>query len=145
MAESMAALKPIGVVREYGDLVDAMRERRQALGWSHLELDYRSGVQDGYTGKIENWRAGYGKKMGVVSLPLLLEALGLGLLVVEVPERTRLPKMDRQSLLDRDGRPVSELRLVESIPRVRTQPPKAARGPSCGRVTHTRPRRRASG
>lgn len=43
----------IASVATYAELRDALRERRLELGLTQLELDYLSGVQDGWTGKAE--------------------------------------------------------------------------------------------
>lgn len=74
-------------IREYGDLIEALRARRKALGISQLELDDRAGLSDGYTAKLEAWRnRRIGKGLGPVSLPLILEALGIGIVFVDIPE-----------------------------------------------------------
>lgn len=95
-------IEPARVVREYGDLVDALIQRRKSLGFSQLELDDRSGLQVGYTGKIECWKnRKHGRGLSIVSLPLVLEALGLGLIVVRVRKIARkLETEPRQLFLD---------------------------------------------
>jgi hypothetical protein len=73
------ASKPHGVaiVRSYQQLRAAVAARRKALGWSQLEVDYRSGLMDGYTGKIECGT----RHFGDLSLGLVLQTLGLELIV----------------------------------------------------------------
>ena len=61
---------------------DAAKQRRRELGIPLLELDDISGVQSGYAAKLE---AGI-KNLGYISLPCILGALGLELLVVEKPK-----------------------------------------------------------
>jgi hypothetical protein len=75
------------VVREYGDLVNAMRDRRHDLGMSCMTLDARAGFHEGYANKLENWEKSYGRGIGPVILPLWLEALGLAIALVEVDKR----------------------------------------------------------
>jgi hypothetical protein len=78
-------VEPVALVRDMGALQDACARARKRRGISQWELDQRSGVQNGYVGKLEAWRTPvYGRMLGSVSLPLVLEALGLALLVVEV-------------------------------------------------------------
>lgn len=73
-------------IREYGDLIDALRARRKALGLSQRELDDRAGLQEGYTSKLEAWRSHSGRGLGPASLPRILQALGIGIAVIEVEE-----------------------------------------------------------
>ena len=50
----------IASVATYDQLRDALRERRLELGLTQLELDYLSGVRDGWTGKAECSAKRYG-------------------------------------------------------------------------------------
>ncbi len=50
----------IASVATYDQLRDALRERRLELGLTQPELDYLSGVQDGWTGKAECSAKRYG-------------------------------------------------------------------------------------
>jgi predicted transcriptional regulator len=72
-------------VRDFDELATALRNRRLELGMSQLELDHRSGLPDGYTAKLElvasNPTAKNARNIGRLSLPLMLEALGLTLIV----------------------------------------------------------------
>lgn len=67
------------------ELAVVMRQRRHQLGWSQLELDARSGLPDGYTAKLEamitNPTASNARGLGRLSLPLMLGALQLELVV----------------------------------------------------------------
>lgn len=77
---------PIGVARSYEDIVAACRSRRQELGLPQLVVDEIAGLQSGYVGKIECGD----KRLGAMSLPCLLGALGLELVVVRtVPHHLR--------------------------------------------------------
>src|SRR4051794_38299023 len=54
MPDRIHGLKPCSVViSEYQQLVDALIKRREELGISSIELDARSGMQEGYTSKLE--------------------------------------------------------------------------------------------
>lgn len=92
------------IIRDYGDLVDAMRSRRLELGMSCMSLDARAGFQEGYANKLENWDKPYGRGLGPVSMRLWLEALGLAVIVVEVSDRAK-PRLveERQMSLDLVG------------------------------------------
>lgn len=49
---------------------------------SQGEVDYISGLQEGYTGKIESWQhKTSGKGVGFLTLPLLMKALGVVIVV----------------------------------------------------------------
>lgn len=63
--------------RTYKELREALAARRRALGWSQLECDYKSGLQDQYTGKLEIGT----RCLGEMSMAVLLETLGVDLLV----------------------------------------------------------------
>lgn len=77
----------LGMATNYGELIDLIVLRRKELGLSQIDLDDLSGLQSGYTGKIEAWRhPRAGRGLGAVSLPLVLETLGLRIaLVAEEP------------------------------------------------------------
>ena len=68
----------LAVVSTPEQLRKALAFRRQELGLKQLELDELSGCQSGYTGKIE---AGI-KNLGPVSMPNILEALGLEMVLM---------------------------------------------------------------
>ena len=92
-------VEPTAIVRDLGPLADVLARRRKALGMSQLELDERTGLQVGYVGKLEAWRTPkYGRKLGNVSLPLMLEALGLALLLVRT-RRVSRPKLEEPEQL----------------------------------------------
>lgn len=78
---ALSALNPLY------DLVAVMRSQRRALGFPQTAVDHIAGLPDGYQGKLEasltNPSAKNARSIGKDSLPLLLGALGLRLLVVE--------------------------------------------------------------
>jgi predicted DNA-binding transcriptional regulator AlpA len=82
------------VIRNYDDLVDALIARRDALKLSCIELDARSGMQEGYANKLENWRQDYGRGMGPDTFPLWLGGLKVGIVLVDLPRRSKKAKLD---------------------------------------------------
>ncbi|QRG09265.1 hypothetical protein EZH22_14000 [Xanthobacter dioxanivorans] len=95
------SLEPIAFCRDYRGLMDALKARRVALGFTQMEVDDRAGLQDGYTGKLEAWDRDSGRRLGPVSLELLLVALDVQIALVELrppapraepdPAQLRLP------------------------------------------------------
>lgn len=73
-------------IRDYPDLVQALRSRRDALNISHETIDSISGLQPGYTSKLLAPKPI--KNLGPMSLGSLLGALGLKLVAVEDMEQT---------------------------------------------------------
>ncbi|WP_024279348.1 hypothetical protein [Xanthobacter sp. 126] len=90
-------LEPLAICRDYRQLMDVLKARRLALGFTQMEVDERSGLQDGYTGKLEAWDRDSGRRLGPVSMALLLQALGLELAVLEArrPAPTPIPDPDQ--------------------------------------------------
>lgn len=64
-------------VRDYTELVQYLDARRRQLGMRMVDLDYKSGLQEGYAAKLICGM----KTLGPVSLPLMLQTLGLEILV----------------------------------------------------------------
>lgn len=81
-----------GVIQTYEDFVQAMVSRRKDLTMTCIELDARSGMQEGYTTKLENWGRGYGRGMGPDPFPLWLGGLRCGIVLVDLPRRPRKPR-----------------------------------------------------
>ena len=72
-------------VKDYNELIAAFIERRHELGFSQGEVDYLSGLQEGYTGKVESWEhRTSGRGLGILTLPRLMRALGVVLVVVPI-------------------------------------------------------------
>jgi hypothetical protein len=82
--------------RTYPQLVDTLNARRRQLQMTMLDLDTRSGVQDGYSAKVFCRM----KNLGKLSLPLLLEGLDVELLVV-LPPAAPVEKAGSASSADR--------------------------------------------
>src|SRR5690348_10753754 len=76
-------------IRSYRGLIEALRARKHELDVSCLTLDHVAGLASGHSGKLLG--QGLTKGLGDVSLPLLLDALGLKLLLV--PDDERLAKV----------------------------------------------------
>jgi len=74
----------LGTASTYDELVGLLAARRRALGERQLAIDYISGMQDGYTGKLEIGRERGGRTMGRITTALWLAGLGVQLQVVEV-------------------------------------------------------------
>lgn len=82
----------------YDDLIATLVKRRHDLGLSQGDVDYLSGLQEGYTGKVEAWtHPSSGRTLGRISMPLLLEALGV-VLVVMTKDGQALPRRAGQRL-----------------------------------------------
>jgi transcriptional regulator with XRE-family HTH domain len=74
MAEAIVALR----IETPTQLQRALAARRLSLGMTQLQLDDRSGVQQGYSGKLEKGLRGFGD----MSLSATLGALNARLLLV---------------------------------------------------------------
>ena len=88
----MDASQPLGVVRDYKDLIAVVRARVAALEITLETLDAVSGVQSGYSAKILGPNPT--KNFGQLSLGAIMGALGLQLLAVD----------DREALTRVQGR-----------------------------------------
>lgn len=67
----------------YEGLVGALKERREQLGMTQLQVDYKIGWSENSLNKYENFKRQWGKHLGSQSLPLILTALGLELVIRE--------------------------------------------------------------
>ena len=63
-------------VKDYTEVVQVLDARRRQLGMRIDDLDYKSGLQEEYADKLICGM----RKLGPVSLPLMLETLGLEIL-----------------------------------------------------------------
>lgn len=77
----------LAVANDYEGLQRAMRVRAEELNISRETLGEISGLHSGHAGKM--LADPPSKNMGIVSMGLLLQALGLRLLIVEDPEQMR--------------------------------------------------------
>jgi predicted DNA-binding transcriptional regulator AlpA len=88
--ESIKGYKVVsGFITDYGELVTSMRTQRERMGMTCMEVDARSGMQESYTNKLENWEKGFGRGVGPDTLPLWLGGLRVALVLVELPKPTR--------------------------------------------------------
>jgi hypothetical protein len=90
----------LGIIRDYDDLINALRTRADALRMSRATISDLCGLPDGYAAKL--LAATAPKTLGRKSLGLMLEALGLQLIVAEDPvalakyEKRRTPRAEWQ-------------------------------------------------
>jgi hypothetical protein len=109
-------LAPLASIKSYEDLLTVARSRMIALDITFETLDVTSGVQIGYSAKLLAGRTR--RRFGNVSLPAVLGALGLALVVVEdaaalaqiqhrlTPRiRPRVNRADPSSAIQRHQRP----------------------------------------
>ncbi|MGR9136879.1 helix-turn-helix transcriptional regulator [Rhizobium leguminosarum] len=81
------------VIRTYGEFVKAMTARRAELNMTAIELDARSGMQEGYSNKLEHWqKSEHGRGMGTDTFPLWLGGLRVGIILVDLPRRPRVKR-----------------------------------------------------
>jgi hypothetical protein len=89
--------RQLGTCRDYDGLLAIVRQHVEELNVSRETIDYASGTQSGYASKI--FAPTPTKRMGPVTLPLILETLGLRL-AVEIDSDSferitaRLPKRE---------------------------------------------------
>jgi hypothetical protein len=91
--------------RDYEQLRAALSARRRQLGLRQLDLDEKSGLQNGYSGKLEKGI----RKLGDVSLPMILAGLDADLYLAPrsdvAPVETRQLSADGAGLVDRRSLP----------------------------------------
>lgn len=75
--------RQIAIVTSYDELIEAIRRRAVERGVSHNQLDELAGLPTGYCGKVLG--PSQVKKLGPLSMSVMLQALGLALVVVEDP------------------------------------------------------------
>ena len=78
---------PVGrLIATYDDVIDTFRARADELELSRLEIDHLSGLAPAHSSHLLAKK--FTQVFGPLSLPLMLDTLGLRLLVVEDPELT---------------------------------------------------------
>jgi hypothetical protein len=78
---------PVGrLIASYDDFISVCRDRADELEMSRLEIDHISGLSTGYASILLMKTPR--KNFGPISLPLMLDVLGIRLLVVEDPKLT---------------------------------------------------------
>jgi hypothetical protein len=91
--------RQLGEIRNYADLHRLLRERVESLNVSRIVLDDATGLQNGYCSKILSPRPS--KRLGTLSMGLLLQALGVKLVAYE--DEQALAKI-RPMLTPREGK-----------------------------------------
>src|SRR3982074_3379034 len=77
------------LITDYGELLEAFRERAKELEISREGIDEIAGWADGYASKLLGGAAAKKRKViGPLSLGLMLGTLGLKMILVEDPEST---------------------------------------------------------
>lgn len=76
------------VIRDGADMIATLRTVRQRRGWTHLDLDSKIGWADGYASKVEQPHKRFGRPLVAPALSDLMQALGVGLVAVDVGPRT---------------------------------------------------------
>lgn len=64
-----------------------LKARRLELSLSQAKLDKCAGLRAGYVASIEAWRGKRGRGLGLLTLPRLLQTLGVALVLVPVDEK----------------------------------------------------------
>lgn len=85
-------MRIIGTAKSSTEIVKLMAVRRNELGITGRQLDQIAGLADGHTSKIECGT----KNLGQISLPTLLETLGLKLAIIA--DDSALPCQTRRAL-----------------------------------------------
>jgi hypothetical protein len=107
---------PVGrLIATYDDVIDTFRARADELALSRLEIDHLSGLAPAHSSHLLAKK--FTQVFGPLSLPLMLDTLGLRLLVVEDPELTA------RTLKRRTPRKSSHLRVTKSCKTMKAHAP----------------------
>lgn len=83
---SMTVSAKMKVIQDYASLITAMQDKRKAKQLTLNQFDDLAGLQDGYMAKIEAWPSPKsGRGLGPLTLPLILEGLGVVLIMADRP------------------------------------------------------------
>lgn len=74
-------------IRSYDDLLEAARRRKAELNLTFEAIDRIAGVCEGYSAKLLSPRPM--RHLGLVSLPLVMAALGIRFAIIEDVEQTQ--------------------------------------------------------
>jgi hypothetical protein len=77
-------MRQLSSIRLYEDLQAALRERSAELGMTRIALDAKAGLADGHASKL--LAPAQPKRFGWTSLPLVLQALGVRLALLNDDE-----------------------------------------------------------
>lgn len=100
----------IGAAVTPQEIANLCNARRIELGISQTDLDHAAGWAGGYSSKL--FAHDYKKNFGVMSLQVMLEALGLKLAVVADDSPEALPAITRRIIEERRRNPKSPNRLA---------------------------------
>lgn len=104
------------------EIQQAMTARRKSLGLSQMLVDDISGLQTGYTGKLECGIKGLGK----ISMPLILGALKCELLIVPATSQFRDKTGSKDDFFSRRARKARAAQLAKQTPKKRRAIARAA-------------------
>jgi hypothetical protein len=93
----------IGTATDPQTIADCLNKRRQELGLTLSELDDVLGLAPRYASKI--FAHNYQKSLGALSLPTMLEALGVRLLLVADDRENALPPITRRAIREKSLSP----------------------------------------
>lgn len=94
----------IAVAANYSEVIEGYRRRKGEVGATFEALDHRTGLPAGYTSKL--MMSEPMKVFGPLSLPLVNEALGVRLALIEVEPAEQVAKRHDYRTLRDVGRPV---------------------------------------
>lgn len=104
-------------IRTNAAFFEAIRDRRQELGLSHIDLDLEAGLTDGYASKIEAYGRHYHKRPLSIndSLAPILDALDLALVLMPRQDAELLYETEVNVPLRRKGGTSRAPRLVRTL------------------------------
>jgi hypothetical protein len=105
-------MRQLAVISNYRELIAVLRARAEALDVSNLTLDEISGLPSGYAGKVLSINGR--RHLGPLSLPLLLDSLGLRLAVLE--DEQLLAQVRSRLVNRRRGGPRRQIEPKASLP-----------------------------
>jgi hypothetical protein len=114
-------IRPLAIVHSLDEIAAALRDRIKVLNVSYATVDLLTGLPEGYAGKLLGGAAV--RKLGHVSLPLMLKGTGLALAVVEDPEayaqlkNRYVPRCRSQRAINKE-RPLGARMMARLVPLV---------------------------
>ena len=93
----------IGTATDPQTIADCLNKRRQELGLTLSELDDVLGLAPRYASKI--FAQNYRKSLGSLSLPVMLEALGVKLALIADDRENALPSITRRAIREKSISP----------------------------------------
>jgi hypothetical protein len=93
-------LEPVAALFTHDQLLAVLKTELRRRGWTYEFCDAMAGLPDRYTSKVFNPRVT--RRLGTLSAPLLLRALGLCLVVCKMPEDATFPPIAKQSFIAKE-------------------------------------------